>query len=59
MLGALAELNGDDEVLDQARKRLAKANGDVHAAIDYVEAVAARPDLADRLTGSACVCRPC
>ena len=42
MLCALAELNGDEDVLDQARARLAKANGEVHAAIDYVEAVAAR-----------------
>jgi ATP phosphoribosyltransferase regulatory subunit len=42
MLCALADLNGDDEVLDQARQRLAKADAEVHAAIDYVEAVAAR-----------------
>lgn len=41
MLCALAELNGDGEVITQARQRLAKANAEVHAAIDYVEQVAA------------------
>lgn len=42
MLCALAELNGDDDVLEQARQRLAGASAEVHEAIDYVEAVAAR-----------------
>jgi ATP phosphoribosyltransferase regulatory subunit len=42
MLCALAELNGDDEVITQARERLAKADRDVKDAIDYVEQVAAQ-----------------
>lgn len=42
MLCALAELNGDDDVIAQARKRLAGADDDVHEAIDYVESVAAK-----------------
>ncbi|MCG6965680.1 MAG: ATP phosphoribosyltransferase regulatory subunit [Chromatiaceae bacterium] len=50
MLRALAELNGDDEVLPRARELLAGAPPAVAAAIDYVEAVAAQlrrcqPDL--------------
>jgi len=50
MLLALAELNGDAEVLVRARDVLAAAPPAVAAAIDYVEAVAARlrqylPDL--------------
>lgn len=40
MLIALAELNGGEEVLDRARKALARAPATVAAAIDYVEAVA-------------------
>ena len=40
MLLALAELNGDDEVLPRARTALAGAPAEVAAAIDYVEAVA-------------------
>ncbi len=40
MLLALAELNGGEEVLPQARERLARAPAAVAAAIDYVEAVA-------------------
>jgi len=50
MLLALAELNGDAEVLPRAREVLAAAPPAVAAAIDYVEAVAAQlrrylPDL--------------
>jgi len=50
MLLALAELNGDAEVLPRAREVLAEAPPAVAAAIDYVEAVAAQlrqylPDL--------------
>ena len=50
MLIALAELNGDAEVLQRARLVLADAPAEVAAAIDYVEAVAAQlsqelPDL--------------
>jgi len=40
MLAALAELNGDVAVLKTARVKLAKANADVHAAIDYLEKTA-------------------
>lgn len=39
MLIALPELNGDAEVLVQARERLSAADADVLAAIDYVERV--------------------
>ncbi len=42
MFCALAELNGDDDVIAEARKRLAGADAGVHKAIDYVEAVAAK-----------------
>lgn len=42
MLCALAELNGDGEVIALARERLAKAGADVQQAIDYVEQVAAQ-----------------
>ena len=50
MLIALAELNGDAEVLQRARLVLADAPAEVAAAIDYVEAVAQQlsqelPDL--------------
>lgn len=41
MLRALAELNGGEEVLPQARRVLAGAPSEVAAAIDYVEALAA------------------
>ena len=40
MLAALAELNGDVSVLKTAREKLAKANAEVHAAIDYLEKTA-------------------
>ena len=40
MLLALAELNGDDEVLPRARAVLADAPASVAEAIDYIEAVA-------------------
>ncbi|MCW8922081.1 MAG: ATP phosphoribosyltransferase regulatory subunit [Gammaproteobacteria bacterium] len=40
MLGLLAELNGDVSVLKTARKKLAKADAAVHAAIDYLEKTA-------------------
>ena len=40
MLASLAELNGDISVLQRARKVLAKANANVHAAIDYLEKTA-------------------
>jgi len=40
MLSALATLNGDGEVIAQAREVLAEANDEVKAAIDYVEQVA-------------------
>ena len=40
MLTALAELNGDISVLKSARQQLAKADANVHAAIDYLEKVA-------------------
>ncbi|MDH5613163.1 MAG: ATP phosphoribosyltransferase regulatory subunit [Gammaproteobacteria bacterium] len=40
MLASLAELNGDISVLQRARKVLAKANTNVHAAIDYLEKTA-------------------
>ncbi len=40
MLGALAELNGSDEVLAEARSTFARANGAVQEALDYLEAVA-------------------
>ena len=42
MLIALAELNGDAEVLQRARRVLADAPAEVAEAIDYVEAVAAQ-----------------
>jgi len=41
MLASLAKLNGDNEVIAQAREVLAEADDDVKAAIDYVEQVAA------------------
>lgn len=41
MLCALADLNGDEDVIARARQRLAAASPEVHAAIDYVETVAA------------------
>jgi ATP phosphoribosyltransferase regulatory subunit len=40
MLASLATLNGDSEVIAQARKVLAKADNDVMVAIDYVAQVA-------------------
>lgn len=40
MLLSLADLNGDAEVLAEARERLSGAPAEVGAAIDYVEAVA-------------------
>ena len=40
MLTALAELNGDISMLKTARQQLAKADANVHAAIDYLEKVA-------------------
>lgn len=40
MLASLAELNGDVSVLQTARKKLAKADAGVHAAIDYLEKTA-------------------
>ena len=40
MLAALAELNGDVSVLKTAREKLAKADANVHAAIDYLEKTA-------------------
>jgi len=40
MLTALAELNGDVSVLKTARQQLAKADANVHAAIDYLEKTA-------------------
>lgn len=40
MLAGLAELNGDVAVLKTARKKLAKADANVHAAIDYLEKIA-------------------
>ena len=40
MLYALVELNGGEEVLGQARERLAQAPAEVAQAIDYIEAVA-------------------
>lgn len=40
MLASLARLNGNNEVLAQAREVLAEADDDVKAAIDYVERVA-------------------
>lgn len=48
-LAALVDLNGDEAVLGEARERLAGAPPEVAAAIDYVEAVAAR--LRDSLPG--------
>ena len=42
MLLSLAELNGDADVLQRARERLAGASAAVAEAIDYVEAVAER-----------------
>jgi len=49
MLRALAELNGDEEVLPRARQLLAEAPAAVAEAIDYVEAVAQQ--LKRRLPG--------
>ena len=40
MLASLAELNGDVSVLKRARQQLAKADANVHAAIDYLEKTA-------------------
>lgn len=40
MLAALAELNGDVSVLKLAREKLAKADANVHAAIDYLQKTA-------------------
>lgn len=40
MLSSLATLNGDSEVISQAREMLAEASDEVKAAIDYVEQVA-------------------
>ncbi len=40
MLASLAELNGDVSVLKRARQQLAKADANVHAAIDYLEKIA-------------------
>lgn len=40
MLASLADLNGGEEVLAQARRQLAAAGEDVHAHLDRVEAVA-------------------
>ncbi|MDH5711232.1 MAG: ATP phosphoribosyltransferase regulatory subunit [Gammaproteobacteria bacterium] len=40
MLAALAELNGDVGVLETARKKLAKADANVHAAINYLQKTA-------------------
>jgi len=40
MLASLAELNGDVSVLKRARHQLAKADANVHAAIDYLEKIA-------------------
>ncbi len=40
MLAVLAELNGDVSVLKIAREKLAKADANVHAAIDYLEKTA-------------------
>jgi ATP phosphoribosyltransferase regulatory subunit len=50
MLNALAHLNGDERVLDSARKLLAAASAEVHAALDYLQQVAVEvqrrnPDL--------------
>ena len=40
MLAALAELNGGASILKTAREKLAKADANVHAAIDYLEQTA-------------------
>lgn len=40
MLAVLAELNGDVGVLKTAREKLAKADANVHAAIDYLQKTA-------------------
>ena len=37
MLAALADLNGDHNILDQARQTLAAAPAEVHQAIDYIQ----------------------
>jgi ATP phosphoribosyltransferase regulatory subunit len=41
MILALAELNGDESVLDEARRVLSAANGDVLAAVDRLDRIAA------------------
>jgi ATP phosphoribosyltransferase regulatory subunit len=50
MLNALAQLNGDETVLDTARELLAAASTEVHEALDYLQQVAVEvqrrnPDL--------------
>jgi ATP phosphoribosyltransferase regulatory subunit len=40
MLMKLAELNGDESVIQRARECLAKANAQVHEAVDYLEKTA-------------------
>ncbi len=42
MLLRLIELNGDETVLAQARRTLATADGEVHAALDNLQAIAAQ-----------------
>ncbi len=40
MLNALAQLNGDERVLDKARELLSAASAEVHEALDYLQQVA-------------------
>ncbi len=40
MLNALAQLNGDETVLDRARELLSAASAEVHEALDYLQQVA-------------------
>ncbi len=50
MFNALAQLNGDEGVLERAREQLSAASADVHEALDYLQQVAEKvqrriPDL--------------
>lgn len=50
MFNAMAQLNGDEDVLERAREQLSAASADVHEALDYLQQVAEKvqrriPDL--------------